>query len=120
MKLRGGGVWYILLCLVQAEAYFGFTNLIDLFGDNFKTWFPLYNQQSSNSKSNTAVDLKPAYDFIVVGGGCAGSPFAATLAEAGFDVLLIERGGSRTDHPLTLDIYGAGISIGDPEVSQLV
>lgn len=48
------------------------------------------------------------YDYIVVGGGVVGCPLARTLAESGKTVLLIERGGSRSQHPETLDIYGAG------------
>lgn len=60
------------------------------------------------------------YDYIVVGGGAAGCPLSRTLAEAGKDVLLIERGGPRKDNHKTLDIYGTGIVIADEEVSQPV
>lgn len=58
------------------------------------------------------------YDAIVIGGGSAGCPLARTLADAGKEVLLIERGGARKDYPETLDIYGAGIVIDNKDVSQ--
>ncbi|CAN1187824.1 (R)-mandelonitrile lyase-like [Linum perenne] len=40
-----------------------------------------------------------SFDYIVVGGGAAGCPLAATLSEK-FSVLLIERGGSPYGNPL--------------------
>lgn len=60
------------------------------------------------------------YDAIVIGGGAAGCPFARTLADAGLDVLLIERGETRKQHPDTLDISGTGLVIEDPGVAQLL
>ncbi|CAH9110384.1 unnamed protein product [Cuscuta epithymum] len=48
---------------------------------------------SSPSASNAAVGGgSKAYDYIIVGGGTAGCPLAATLSEK-FSVLLLERGG---------------------------
>lgn len=38
------------------------------------------------------------YDFIIVGGGTAGCPLAATLSEF-FSVLVLERGGIPYDYP---------------------
>ncbi|XP_022726712.1 protein HOTHEAD-like [Durio zibethinus] len=48
-----------------------------------------------------------SFDYIVVGGGTAGCPLAATLSEK-FSVLLVERGGSPYGNPLVLDkrLYG--------------
>jgi len=37
------------------------------------------------------VDIQPKYDCVVMGGGPAGSTVAALVAQAGFDVLLVER-----------------------------
>ncbi|KAH0478362.1 MAG: uncharacterized protein KVP18_001795, partial [Porospora cf. gigantea A] len=62
--------------------------------------------------------LRRSYDYIVVGGGAAGCPLAKTLADGGKSVLLIERGQTRTTHPLTHDLYGAGLVVDDREVSQ--
>ncbi|KAL7617209.1 sinalpyl alcohol oxidase Nec3 [Lactuca sativa] len=44
--------------------------------------------------TNEATDFSPAkeYDYIIVGGGTAGCPLAATLSEK-YSVLLLERGG---------------------------
>jgi choline dehydrogenase len=43
------------------------------------------------------------YDYIIVGGGTAGCPLAATLSER-FRVLLLERGGSPYDDDRILDM----------------
>ncbi|CEL93819.1 unnamed protein product [Vitrella brassicaformis CCMP3155] len=59
------------------------------------------------------------FDYIVVGGGAAGIPLAFTLAEGGkTDVLLIERGGRREDHPDTLTPAGWGVALRKPDVAQ--
>lgn len=40
----------------------------------------------------TAVDASKTYDYIVVGSGAGGIPIADRLSEAGFSVLLVEKG----------------------------
>ncbi|GJV21313.1 HOTHEAD-like protein [Tanacetum coccineum] len=47
---------------------------------------------SSSSKSTRSNGEKKEYDYIVVGGGTAGCPLAATLSQ-NYSVLLLERGG---------------------------
>lgn len=58
------------------------------------------------------------YDYIVVGGGTAGCPLAATLSEK-FSVLLIERGGSPYGNPLVIDkrYYGFPLLLTDKYTS---
>ncbi|KAK6280875.1 hypothetical protein POUND7_014700 [Theobroma cacao] len=51
-----------------------------------------------------------SFDYIVVGGGTAGCPLAATLSEK-FSVLLVERGGSPYDNPSVLDKRFYGFSL---------
>ncbi|XP_021299643.1 protein HOTHEAD-like [Herrania umbratica] len=51
-----------------------------------------------------------SFDYIVVGGGTAGCPLAATLSEK-FSVLLVERGGSPYGNPLVLDKRFYGFSL---------
>ncbi|KAL3735972.1 hypothetical protein ACJRO7_024998 [Eucalyptus globulus] len=46
----------------------------------------------SSSLSSSSNGVNNAYDYIIVGGGTAGCPLAATLSQ-NFSVLLLERGG---------------------------
>ncbi|KAG2728811.1 hypothetical protein I3760_01G221600 [Carya illinoinensis] len=48
---------------------------------------------SSSSSSTSSSGGNNAYDYIIVGGGTAGCPLAATLSQ-NFSVLLLERGGA--------------------------
>ncbi|KAJ7953822.1 Protein HOTHEAD [Quillaja saponaria] len=50
-----------------------------------------------------------SYDYIVVGGGTAGCPLAATLSKR-FNVLLVERGGSPYGNPLVMEKKFCGFS----------
>lgn len=56
--------------------------------------FPFIKRASSFSTSASFSEngVENAYDYIIVGGGTAGCPLAATLSQ-NFNVLLLERGG---------------------------
>ncbi|XP_031402819.1 (R)-mandelonitrile lyase-like [Punica granatum] len=51
-----------------------------------------------------------SFDYIIVGGGTAGCPLAATLSEK-FSVLLVERGGSPFENPLVMEKKYYGYSL---------
>ncbi|KAI9170532.1 hypothetical protein LWI28_029265 [Acer negundo] len=50
-----------------------------------------------------------SFDYIIVGGGIAGCPLAATLSEK-FTVLMVERGGSPYGNPLVIEKKKFGFS----------
>ncbi|XP_050230532.1 protein HOTHEAD [Mercurialis annua] len=53
------------------------------------------------------------YDYIIVGGGTAGCPLAATLSQNA-TVLLLERGGSPYGNPNITDLANFGAPLADP------
>lgn len=53
---------------------------------------PASSFSSSSSSSFSSRNGENGYDYIIVGGGTAGCPLAATLSQK-FSVLLLERGG---------------------------
>ena len=55
---------------------------------------------------------KEEYDYIVIGGGTAGCPLAATLSE-NYSVLVLERGNVPQAHPSVLNVSGLS-AIGMP------
>lgn len=70
---------------------------------------------------NGSRNIKPTYDYIVIGGGAAGCALARTLADSNYSVLLVERGGTRLDEStLTRDINGLGRVVDDRRVSELI
>lgn len=60
--------------------------------------------------ATTAPDIS-YYDYIIVGGGTAGCPLAATLSQ-NYSVLLLERGGSPYGNPniTNLSTFGSALS----------
>lgn len=75
--------------------------------------FPCTLSQGNRPPYMTS-DLKEisgkSFDYIIVGGGTAGCPLAATLSEK-FSVLLVERGGSPYENPLVMDRRNYGFSL---------
>ncbi|XP_059640419.1 protein HOTHEAD [Cornus florida] len=53
------------------------------------------------------------YDYIIIGGGTAGCPLAATLSQ-NYSVLLLERGGSPYGNPNITDLAAFGQPLSDP------
>ncbi|XP_062078562.1 (R)-mandelonitrile lyase 1-like [Humulus lupulus] len=53
----------------------------------------------------TELPLEEEYDYIVIGGGTAGCPLAATLSEK-YSVLVLERGDVPESHPNVLSVAG--------------
>lgn len=52
------------------------------------------------------------YDYIVIGGGTAGCPLAATLSQ-NYSVLLLERGGSPYGNPNITEAVAFGAALSD-------
>ncbi|KAK7330651.1 hypothetical protein VNO77_24849 [Canavalia gladiata] len=52
------------------------------------------------------------YDYIVIGGGTAGCPLAATLSQS-YSVLLLERGGSPYGNPNITNLAAFGAALSD-------
>lgn len=67
--------------------------------------FPSVSSSSSSSHSN-------AFDYIVVGGGTAGCPLAATLSQ-NFSVLVLERGGVPFANPNVSFLQNFHIALAD-------
>lgn len=57
------------------------------------------------------------YDYIIVGGGTAGCPLAATLSQ-NFSVLLLERGGSPYGNPNISELAAFGAPLADTSPSS--
>ncbi|KAI0032449.1 hypothetical protein K488DRAFT_70648 [Vararia minispora EC-137] len=70
-------------------------------------------KRSSGVASSGSDASGQTFDYIVVGGGLAGTTVAARLAEnASMTVLLIEAGGDNRTSPLVYDIYKYGQAFG--------
>ena len=61
--------------------------------------------------ATTAADVS-YYDYIIIGGGTAGCPLAATLSQ-NYSVLLLERGGSPYGNPNITNLASFGIILSD-------
>ncbi|KAI4329153.1 hypothetical protein L6164_021447 [Bauhinia variegata] len=67
--------------------------------DSYPYRYPFIRKASSFSSSSISITVNNnGYDYIIVGGGTAGCPLAATLSQ-NFSVLLLERGGVPFTNP---------------------
>ncbi|KAJ9551016.1 hypothetical protein OSB04_015061 [Centaurea solstitialis] len=97
--------------ILRGRSLEDFNNLVNLLlSSDFKisgtdTWRWSWENKDESYLGFTyeATDFTPAheYDYIIVGGGTAGCPLAATLSEK-FSVLLLERGGVAGSDPNVL------------------
>lgn len=77
--------------------------------------YPFIRRASSFSSSSPSASLSGShntYDYIIVGGGTAGCPLAATLSQ-NFSVLLLERGGAPFDNVNVSYLKNFHISLAD-------
>ena len=82
---------------------------------NFNPYrYPFIKKASSfaSSSSISATASHNAYDYIIVGGGTAGCPLAATLSQ-NFSVLLLERGGVPFNNPNVSFLENFHITLAD-------
>ncbi|KAJ1420305.1 Glucose-methanol-choline oxidoreductase, N-terminal [Sesbania bispinosa] len=75
--------------------------------------YPFIKKASSfSSPSISTTSHNNAYDYIIVGGGTAGCPLAATLSQ-NFSVLLLERGGVPFTNPNVSFLANFHITLAD-------
>lgn len=74
---------------------------------NWNEGYPFIKRGSSFESSK-----KSEYDYIIVGGGTAGCPLAATLSKK-FNVLLLERGGVPFNNPNVSFLHNFHITLAD-------
>ncbi|XP_028767515.1 protein HOTHEAD-like isoform X2 [Neltuma alba] len=63
-------------------------------------------------RSATTAPKVSYYDYIIIGGGTAGCPLAATLSQS-YRVLLLERGGSPYGNPNITNLASFGVPLSD-------
>lgn len=66
----------------------------------------------SSPPSVSTTNINNGYDYIIVGGGTAGCPLAATLSQ-NFNVLLLERGGVPFSNPNVSFLENFHITLAD-------
>ncbi|KZV45305.1 hypothetical protein F511_04043 [Dorcoceras hygrometricum] len=68
-------------------------------------------------RQGTSAPAVSYYDYIIIGGGTAGCPLAATLSHNG-TVLLLERGSSPYGNPNITSLSAFGRALSDPDPSS--
>ncbi|KAL7111603.1 hypothetical protein ACP275_05G099900 [Erythranthe tilingii] len=99
----GFGLWRLMLHVVSFSGILLFHHCL------------CSSQQAPNySFTRQATSAPPIsyYDYIIIGGGTAGCPLAATLSQNA-TVLLLERGGSPYGNPNITDLSAFGRSLSD-------
>lgn len=99
--MGSAGWWRRLI----ASALFG---ILFFLGLSFSQQVPNYTFMH---RATTSPDLS-YYDYIIVGGGTAGCPLAATLSRNS-SVLLLERGGSPYGNPNITNLSAFGVPLAD-------
>ncbi|XP_071707718.1 protein HOTHEAD-like isoform X1 [Rutidosis leptorrhynchoides] len=74
--------------------------------------FARHDQRFAFMHLATTAPLISYYDYIIIGGGTAGCPLAATLSQTS-SVLLLERGGSPFNNPNTTHLSAFGSALSD-------
>ncbi|KEH18350.1 putative glucose-methanol-choline oxidoreductase, FAD/NAD(P)-binding domain-containing protein [Medicago truncatula] len=78
-----------------------------------KQEYPFIKKASTfSSPSISTTSINKAYDYIIVGGGTAGCPLAATLSQ-NFSVLVLERGGVPFTNPNVTFLENFHITLAD-------
>jgi choline dehydrogenase len=65
----------------------------------------------------TSAPIISFYDYIIIGGGTAGCPLAATLSQ-NHRVLVLERGGSPYGNPNITNLSAFGVALSDTSPSS--
>ncbi|XP_010924991.1 protein HOTHEAD [Elaeis guineensis] len=77
----------------KRELFLGFLLFLSIFGSTHGRGFHKLSHPHLEKASSFSSTPPQGYDYIIVGGGTAGCPLAATLSQR-YKVLLLERGGS--------------------------
>ncbi|CBI35951.3 unnamed protein product, partial [Vitis vinifera] len=113
MDLVGAVKLFLLCSLLWLSAI---TSCQGLCKENSSEYpYPFIRRASSFSSSSPSASLSGShntYDYIIVGGGTAGCPLAATLSQ-NFSVLLLERGGAPFDNVNVSYLKNFHISLAD-------
>ncbi|XP_028789777.1 protein HOTHEAD-like isoform X1 [Neltuma alba] len=81
--------------------------------------YPFIKRASSFSSSSSSISTRnnDGYDYIIVGGGAAGCPLAATLSQK-FRVLVLERGGVPFNNPNVSFMENFHITLADTSATS--